>query len=355
MSPSRRARRVLLIVVPVLVLALGAGGYAAWRYTDLFTPDRLCGGAVATGDVQKVLGGGRVKVVDSSFSKDRADPQAACIIDVGEDGGTAAELTLRTHRVDALDRDVTVDPGMSQPDRGPVGAFSNGTGWLMLPPGCRLPVRDRDRLAARDADVLTVDVHHRGKLTDWQDVPAKETPSPETRAALARLAAGFGATVAKSSGCGTADVPDVHLTAAGTSWQPAVDGQLCGLPGTGTGTGAQGLVQRVSDPAAPIRTCWVYDGTLNEPAIRFTSSTAARYPALVAGPESLDKPLPAGWRGKGSDSVVLAPCGNGNVFLHLAGRDPYLDPAVPTRDTPLFRSWADATGTGLGCGPLTPG
>ncbi|MFE2110147.1 hypothetical protein ACFXAF_30380 [Kitasatospora sp. NPDC059463] len=41
------SRRTWAVLAGVLVLALGAGGFAAWQYTNLFLPDRLCDGAVA--------------------------------------------------------------------------------------------------------------------------------------------------------------------------------------------------------------------------------------------------------------------------------------------------------------------
>lgn len=116
----------------------------------------------------------------------------------------------------------------------------------------------------------------------WQDDPSKETPDQEARAALARLAADFGTALAKSSGCGSTDAPDMHLTAPGPAVTPATDGQLCGLPGVGTGRNLTELAQRVSDPAAPLQSCWVYSQIMSEPALRFTVTTDTRYPTFVA-------------------------------------------------------------------------
>ncbi|MER7705653.1 hypothetical protein ABTX81_22525 [Kitasatospora sp. NPDC097605] len=344
--------RTWTILAGVLALAIGAGGFAAWRYTDLFLPDRLCDGAVATEDVRRVLGDGRLEVVQSRLPKDRAAPEGSCVIEVR--GG--ADLTLRSHGVKVADKRSLVDPGMSQPDRGPIGAFANDTGWLVLPAGCRMPGGASDDFPDRDADLLSADVRHQGERgARWQDDPAKETPDQPAREALARLAADFGAALAKSSGCGSADAPDMHLTAAGSSAAPATDGQLCGLPGVGTGQNLPDLAQRVSDPAAPLRSCWVYSQSLSEPALRFTATADTRYPAFVTGRKDLAAPLPAGWRGTGSYSAVQAPCGKDTLFLHLSGRTDLVDPTEPTAyGTPLFTSWANAVAAQRGCAPVAP-
>ncbi|MFF2955795.1 hypothetical protein ACFVVU_31165 [Kitasatospora sp. NPDC057965] len=350
MRPSRRTWAVL---AGVLVLALGAGGFAAWRYTGLFLPDRLCDGAVATGDVRAVLGGGRLEVVRSERSTDRERPEGSCVIEA-RDG---ADLTLRTHGVKVADRRSQVDPGMSQPDRGPIGAFANDTGWLVLPAGCRKPADGASEdFPDRDADVLSADVRHRGEGgVRRQDDPAGEAPDQPTREALARLAGDFGSAVAASSGCGAADAPDMHLTAAGPAAGPATDGRLCGLPGVGTGKDLPELAQRVSDPAAPLQSCWIYSGTMAEPAIRFTTTAETRYPAFAAGREELTAPLPAGWRGTGSYSAVHAPCGKDDLFLQLAGRGDLVDPVDPAGyGTPLFTSWANAVAVQRGCEPIAP-
>ncbi|MFF8774631.1 hypothetical protein [Kitasatospora sp. NPDC015120] len=349
----RLSRRAWTLVAAALVLVLGAGGFATWRYTNLFVPDRLCDGAVATKDVQRLLGDGRIEVVQSRLAGDRAAPEGRCVIEVA--GG--ADLTLQTHGVDRADERSPVDPAMSQPDRGPLGAFANDTGWLVLPAGCRKASGSgTEAFPDRDADILSADVRHRGKHgLRWQDEPSKETPDQEARSALARLAADFGAALARSSGCGSGDVPDMHLTAPGTAVEPATDGRLCGLPGVGTGENKQDLAQRVSDPAAPLQSCWVYSRIMSEPAIRFTSTTDTRYPAFVARRATLDAPLPAGWRGTGSHGDVHAPCGKDDLFLHLSGREDLTAPRDRSAfSTPLFTSWVNAVAAQRGCEPVAP-
>ncbi len=347
----RLSRRAWALVAAV-VLVLAAGGYASWQYTDLFLPDRLCDGAVAAKDVRQVLGGGRIEVVQSRLPEDRTEPDGRCVIRVGN----GADLTLRTHGVERAEDRGPVDPAMSQPDRGPLGAFGNDTGWLVLPAGCRKAAARTDAFPDRDADILGADVRHRGKHDlMWQDDPSKETPDQEARAALARLAADFGAALAKSSGCGSAEVPDMHLTAPGPAVTPATDGQLCGLPGVGTGRNLPELAQRVSDPAAPLRSCWVYSQIMSEPALRLTVTTDTRYPTFVASRKSLDSPLPTGWRGTGSDGAVHARCGTDDLFLHLSGRNDLVTPGPTAFSTPLFTSWANAVAAQRGCEPIAPG
>ncbi|MFJ8434401.1 hypothetical protein ACIQ9P_24155 [Kitasatospora sp. NPDC094019] len=348
MKLSRRTRAV---VAGVLVLALGAGGFAIWRWTNLFLPGRLCDGAVAAKDVQQVLGSGRIEVVQSRLPKDRTDPEGRCVIRVR--GG--ADLTLQTHGVQRADDRSPVDPAMSQPDRGPLGAFGNDTGWLVLPAGCRKAPGSTDAFPDRTADILGADVRHRGKHDlMWQDQPSKETPDREARATLARLAADFGSALAKSSGCGPADVPDMHLTAPGPAVTPATDGQLCGLPGVGTGRNLPELAQRVSDPAAPLQSCWVYSQIMSEPALRFTVTADSRYPTFVARRKNLDSPLPSGWRGTGSDGAVHAQCGNDDLLFHLSGRSDLVTPGPSAFSTPLFTSWVNAVAAQRGCKPVAP-
>ncbi|WP_406112060.1 hypothetical protein [Kitasatospora purpeofusca] len=346
------SRRTWAVVVGVLVLALGAGGFATWRWTNLFLPDRLCDGAVATKDVQQVLGDGRIEVVQSRLSKDRAEPEGRCVIRIR--GG--ADLALQSHGVERADKRSPVDPAMSQPDRGPLGAFANDTGWLVLPSGCRKATTgSTEAFPDRDADILAADVRHRGKHGYmWQDNPSKETPDQEARAALARLAADFGTALAKSSGCGTTDAPDMHLTAPGPAVTPTTDGQLCGLPGVGTSRNLPELAQRVSDPAAPLQSCWVYSQIMSEPALRFTVTTDTRYPTFVAGRKSLDSPLPTGWRGAGTDGAVHTQCGQDDLFLHLSGRSDLIAPEPNAFSTPLFTSWVNAVAAQRGCEPVAP-
>ncbi len=344
------SRRAWAIIAGVLVLVVGAGGYASWRY-NLFLPDRLCDGAVAAKDVRQVLGDGRIEVVQSQLPKDRAEPGGRCVIRIRN----GADLTLQTHGVELADDRSLVDPAMSQPDRGPLGAFANDTGWLVLPAGCRKTPGSTKVFPDRDADILGADVRHRGKHElMWQDDPSKETPDQEARAALARLAADFGAALAKSSGCGSADVPDMHLTAPGPAVTPATDGQLCGLPGVGTGRNRPELAQRVSDPAAPLQSCWVYSQIMSEPALRFTVTTDTRYPTFVASRKSLDTPLPTGWRGAGTDGAVHAPCGKDDLFLHLSGRNDLVTPEPNAFSTQLFTSWVNAVAAQRGCEPVAP-
>ncbi|MGW6916773.1 hypothetical protein ACWGB8_23545 [Kitasatospora sp. NPDC054939] len=357
MNTSRRTRRLLRLGVPSLVLALAAGGWVAWQYTDLLVPDPLCGGAVAASDVRAVLGGGRIEVVASERSHDRADPKSTCIVSVADSGKESGRLVLRTVGVDPVG---AIDPAMSQPDRGPIGGFFNTSGWMLLPSGCRLPARGTDLAPGRDADAVEVSVRSsKGGPGTPPTGRSEEAPLPEARAALARLSAGFGAAVARATGCGSADVPDTHLTAAGSSAQRAVNGQLCEQPGAGTGPGAtpEGLYQRVSDPAAPVQVCWIHheDAAPTEaPAIRFTSSTDPRFPGLLLDRESLGRSLPPGWRGKGTPNTVVAPCGNGTLLLSLMAERPYVDPGTPTIDAPLFRTWAAAVTAEHDCEPVAP-
>ncbi|MEV0194002.1 hypothetical protein AB0I39_36475 [Kitasatospora purpeofusca] len=348
----RLSRRTWFVVVGVLVLALGGGGFATWQYTNLFLPDRLCDGAVSAKDVQQVLGDGRIEVVQSRLPKDLAGPAGRCVVRVR--GG--ADLTLQSHGVERADKRSPVDPAMSQPDRGPLGAFANDTGWLVLPAGCRSTTTgSTEVLPDRDADILAADVRHRGEHgLMWQDNPSKEKPDQEARAALARLAADFGAALAKSSGCGSADVPDVHLTAPGPAVTPATDGQLCGLPGVGTGRNLPELAQRVSDPAALLQSCWVYNQIMSEPALRLTVTADSRYPTLVADRKNLDTALPTGWRGTGTDGAVHAQCGKDHLFFHLSGRPDLVTPEPTAFSTQLFTSWVNAVAAQRGCEPIAP-
>ncbi|MFB6894231.1 hypothetical protein ACFCX4_33535 [Kitasatospora sp. NPDC056327] len=350
----RLSRRAWAIVAGVLVLALGAGGFATWRYTNLFLPDRLCAGAVASKDAQRVLGSGRIVVAGSSASSDRGSPEASCAISLRRGNTYVAELHLRTRLAALAEPSLRADPAMAQPDRGAVGAFGNARGWLLMAPGCRLDSRDTDNFPTRDADAVTVDVIRDGQPDPYRFARADPAASPEAREGLARLAADFSAAVARRSGCGPAEVPDVHLTAGERIGQPVVGDTLCGVPGAADdGALPPGARQDVSSPSAPVRSCWVHDGIRAKPLYEFTGTLDTRYPgfALLADGKPLG-PLPDGWRGTGDGSTVVAPCGSGNLTLHAFGFA--ITGTAPAVQNPAFRTWANATAAGYGCEPVAP-
>ncbi|MFF7458405.1 hypothetical protein [Kitasatospora sp. NPDC008115] len=353
MKPSRRA---WAIVAGVLVLALGAGGYVSWQYPNLFLPDRLCDGAVAAEDAERVLGSGRIVVADSDVSTNRNDPDAYCAISLKRGGKYVAEIHLRTRRAALFEPSLRADPAMSQPDRGPVGAFGNSRGWLLMAPGCRLDPKDADHYPKRDADAVAVDVVRDNEPDPYRFAHADRTASPEARQDLARLAADFGAAVARRSGCGSAEVPDVHLTAGEQIGLPVNDGRLCGVPGATSGDRLQPeLRQDISGASAPVQSCWIYDNNRSTPIYRFTGTLDTRYPnfaVLSTGSEPLG-PLPSGWRGTGKDNLVVAPCGSGSLTLE-AFRSSSNERKVPATESPAFRTWANAMAAKYGCEPVAP-
>ncbi|MFE2172523.1 hypothetical protein [Kitasatospora sp. NPDC059462] len=348
------SRRTWAVLAGVLVLALGAGGFAAWQYTNLFLPDRLCDGAVAAEDAERVLGSGKIVVADSDVSSDRSDPEANCAISLRRGGTYVAEIHLRTRSAQLFEPSLRADPAMSQPDRGPVGAFGNTRGWLLMAPGCRLDTKDTDHYPKRDADAVAVDVVRDEEPDPYQSVRADTTASPGARQDLARLAADFAAAVARRSGCGSAQVPDVHLTTGEQLARPVEDGKLCGVPGaTATGTLPPSAVQDISSPSAPVQTCWIHSGTRQQPLYEFTATLDTRYPgfALHVDDKPLE-PLADGWRGTGNGSTVAAPCGTGTLTLQAFGRS--IADAPPALEAPAFRAWANAMAAHYGCEPVAP-
>ncbi|MFB7473890.1 hypothetical protein [Kitasatospora sp. NPDC056184] len=352
----KTSRRFWAIVAGVLVLALGAGGYVSWQYPNLFLPDRLCDGAVAAEDAERVLGSGRIVVADSDVSTNRDDPDAYCAISLKRGGKYVAEIHLRTKKAELFEPSLRADPAMSQPDRGPVGAFGNARGWLLMAPGCRLADLDTNHYPKRDADAVAVDVVRDKEPDPYRFVRADTTASPEARQDLAGLAADFAAAVARRSGCGSAEVPDVHLTTGEQIAQSVDEGRICGVPGaTAAGRLQPGARQDISSPSAPVQTCWIYDNDRSTPVYRFTGTLDARYPnfaVLGTGSDPLG-PLPTGWRGTGRDNRVVAPCGSGSLVLEVF-RSSSDDREVPAVETPAFRTWANAMAAKYGCEPVAP-
>ncbi|WP_405006759.1 hypothetical protein OHV13_24035 [Kitasatospora purpeofusca] len=338
----------------MLVLALGAGGYASWQYTNLYLPDRLCDGAVAAKDAQRVLGSGKIVVADSDTSTNRDDPDAYCAISLKRGGKYVAEIHLRTKMAEPFEPSLRADPAMSQPDRGPVGAFGNARGWLMMAPGCRLDPKDTNNFPKRDADAVAVDVVRDQEPDPYRFARADRTASPEARQDLARLAAGFAAAIARRSGCGSADLPDVHLTSGEQIGQSVEDGQLCGAPGAAAvGKLPDGARQDISSSSAPVQSCWIHTGVRQQPLYEFTATLDARYPnfAIHISDKPL-APLPEGWRGTGNGSTVVAPCASRTLTLHAFGYA-VPDSSQPT-ETPAFRAWANAMAAKFGCEPVAP-
>ncbi|MEK2494274.1 hypothetical protein WN990_32470 [Kitasatospora purpeofusca] len=349
----RLSRRTWFVVVGVLVLALGAGGFATWQYTNLFLPDRLCDGVVAAKDAERILGSGKIVVAASNVSTNRNDPDAYCAISLKRGGKYVAEIHLRTRTAEIAEPSLRADPTMSQPDRGPVGAFGNTRGWLLMEPGCRLDTKDTNNYPKRDADAVAVDVVRDKEADPYRFARADRTSSPEARQDLARLAAGFAAAVARRSGCGSAAVPDVHLTGGEQIGQPIDDGPLCGVPGASPVTKLPpGTRQDISSGAAPVQSCWVYSGIRQQPLYEFTATLDTRYPAFAIQLD--DKPpaaLPDGWRGTGNGSMVVAPCASGTLTLQAFGS---ALPNSPSIEATAFRVWANAMAAKYGCEPVAP-
>ncbi|MER5354392.1 hypothetical protein ABT093_29190 [Kitasatospora sp. NPDC002551] len=350
----RFSRRTWAIAVGAVVLVLGVGGYVSWQYPNLLLPDRLCDGAVSAADAERVLGDGKIVVADSDVSTDRDDPDAYCAISLKRGGKYVAEIHLRTRKAELFELSLRADPAMSQPDRGPVGAFGNARGWLLMAPGCRLADLDTHHYPKRDADAVTVDVVRDKEPDPYRFVRADTSASPESRQGMARLAADFAAAVARRSGCGSAEVPDVHLTTGEQIGQPVVGGQLCGVPGaTATKELPPGTRQDISSPTAPVQSCWIHNGTRQELLYEFTATLDTRYPDFALHID--DKPLgapPGGWRGAGDGSTVVAPCGSGSLTLHAFGFA--ITGSPPPVEAPAFRTWANAMAAKYGCEPVAP-
>ncbi len=349
------SRRTWAILAGVLVLALGAGGFAAWQYTNLFLPDRLCDGAVATKDAERVLGNGKIEIASHRASSERNDPDAYCAISLKRGGKYVAEIHLRTKMAEIAEPSLRADPAMSQPDRGPVGAFGNARGWLLMAPGCRLDPKDTNNYPKRDADAVAVDVVRDKEPDPYRFARADRTASPEARQDLARLAAGFAAAVAQRSGCGSAAVPDIHLTSGEQIGQPIDDGPVCGVPGASPVTTLpSGTRQDISSSEAPVQSCWVHTGIRQQPLYEFTATLDTRYPAFAV--HSGDKPLaplPDGWRGTGSSgTTVAAPCTSGTLTLQAFG-SAFTGSTLPL-ETSAFRAWANAMAAKYGCEPVAP-
>ncbi|GAA1394294.1 hypothetical protein GCM10009639_28270 [Kitasatospora putterlickiae] len=294
-------------------------------------------------------------VADSDVSTNRDDPDAYCAISLKRGGKYVAEIHLRTKKAALFEPSLRADPTMSQPDRGPVGAFGNARGWLLMAPGCRLANLDTNNYPKRDADAVAVDVVRNKEPDPYRFVRADTTASPEARQDLARLAADFAAAVARRSGCGSAEVPDVHLTTGEQIAQPVDDGRLCGVPGaTAANELLPGARQDISSPSAPVQTCWIhYNGFRQELRYEFTATLDTRYPAFALHIDDRPlEPLPAGWRGTGNDSLVVAPCGSGTLTLHVFGFA--LDRSAEAVENPAFRTWANAMAAKFGCEPVAP-
>ncbi|MGW4896808.1 hypothetical protein ACWEQL_31800 [Kitasatospora sp. NPDC004240] len=364
-TQRRRTRRILLIGVPVLALLLGLGGYATWNYTNLFTPDRLCDGAVATADVQKVLGPGRLTSEGSELPTDRTKAKAECTVSARRFGEDPVHLKLRTHlSSDPRGGRITpfwVHPAMSQPDRGPVGAFGNHTGWLLMPPGCKVQpgFQVSKAVSYRDADAVAVNVIRPGiDIRSDPGITASEQADPEIRSALARLTADYASAIARSSACGPTDAVDTHLSPAGQPAQKVAADQVCGIPGLRlpfpNGTEST-MLQQVSAPGAPIWFCRLSTAVDAKPSLEFVASFDPRFQALMES-AWLKEPPPAGWRGTGrtvTGGPVLAPCGNGNLHLEVNGT---LGIPVPV-EMPMEKilgAFANAKAAEHGCEPIAP-
>ncbi|MFB7678072.1 hypothetical protein ACFC26_42405 [Kitasatospora purpeofusca] len=350
------SRRTLAILAGVVLLVLGTGGLVSWQFPNLFLPDRLCDGAVAAKDAEQVLGSGKIVVASHRASSNRDDPDAYCAISLKRGGKYVAEIHLRTRKAAIFEPALRADPAMSQPDRGPVGAFGNARGWLLMAPGCRLASKDAENYPARDADAVAVDVTRGNQPNPYGSAPADAAASPAAREDLARLASGFAAGVARRSGCGSAEVTDLHLTTGEQVGQGVVDGQLCGVPGAAaTGKLQADLRQDISSPSAPVQSCWIYDDNRSTPVYRFTATLDTRYPkfAVLSVGNSPLGPLPTGWRGTGKDNLVVAPCGTGSLTLE-AFRSSAEDRGVPALEAPAFRAWANAMAAKYGCEPIAP-
>ncbi|MFD8699167.1 hypothetical protein [Kitasatospora purpeofusca] len=348
------SRRTWAILAGVLVLALGVGGFVSWQYPNLFLPDRLCDGAVATKDAEQVLGSGKIVVASHRASSNRDDPDAYCAISLKRGGKYVAEIHLRTKMAAVAEPSLRADPAMSQPDRGPIGAFGNTRGWLLMAPGCRLDPRDTNNYPKRDADAVAVDVVRDKEPDPYRFAYADRTASAEARQDLAQLAADFAAAVARRSGCGSAAVPDVHLTGGEQIGQPVDDGPICGVPEASPVTKLPpGTQQDISSSSAPVQSCWVHTGIRQLPLYQFTATLDTRYPAFaIHNGDKPVAPLPNGLRGTGGDSTVVAPCASGTLTLQAFGSA--LPRSSPSIETTAFRAWANAMAAKYGCDPIAP-
>ena len=362
-----RGRRTSWIAL-VAVLAVTAGALLPWRLTNVFAPDRLCGGAVARADAQEVLGKGRI--TESGATARTGDPSASCTITAREGlGATArASVTLRTERAvsPGIDSQVRTVPQMSQLEGGRPGAFSNRTGWVLLPAGCLLPEPGKDALGLKargDADVLWADVWIAPDDVLPEQRRAEERPDPAARAALARIADDLAVGIGRQAGCGAPATVEDRLGDPGGASRVSEEQKVCGLPGLGLGATAgrtTPLRERVSAEGAPVWMCGVEDGHLVSPVVGFTVTADEAFIGAAALDSELRAPLPAGWRGVGkTDGPILVPCGGTTLYLGVT----YLDSAL--RDGPqetrselprdLFARFANAVAAARGCEPVAPG
>ena len=364
-APSRRRTTWIALAA---VLAVSAGAFLTWRLTNVFTPDRLCGGAVTRADAQAVLGEGRI--TGSASTARGGDPTTRCTITAREGlGGTVrASITLHTERAvsPGIDSQVRTVPQMSQLEGGRPGAFSNRTGWVLLPAGCVLPEPKKDPLPLKsrgDADVLWADVWLAPDDVLPEKRRAEEQPDTAARASLARITDGLAAAVGRQAGCGGAlAASGDRLGDPGGAARASDDRKVCGLPGLSLGVTAgrtTPLREHVSAEGAPVWICGLDDGYLVSPVVSLIATTDEAFIGAAALEGELRTPLPAGWRGAGeTDGPVLVPCGKDTLYLSVSSLDSALrDGRQETRtELPkdLFARFANAVAAQRGCEPVAP-
>ncbi|MDQ0311251.1 hypothetical protein J2S46_005807 [Kitasatospora herbaricolor] len=363
------SRRRTAWIALAAVLAVSAGALLTWRLTNVFGPDRLCGGAVSRADAQQVLGEGRI--TESGSTARAGDPTVSCTITARTGlGGTArARVTLRTERAvsPGIDKQVRTVPQMSQLEGGRPGSFSNRTGWVLLPAGCVLPVPKDDPLPLKsrgDADVLWADVWFSPDDVLPEKRRAEEQPDTAARTALARVADGMAAAAGRQAGCGTPAAPaGDRLGDPGGQARASEDGKACGLPGLSLGSTAgrtTPLRERVSSEGAPVWICGVEDGHLVSPVLSFTVTADQAWIGAAALDTELRAALPTGWRGTGdTDGPVLVPCGKDTLYLGVSALDSALrdgqGEARSELPKDLFARFANAVAAQRGCEPIAPG
>ncbi|MFC9329911.1 hypothetical protein [Kitasatospora sp. NPDC057015] len=363
-----KVRRRTAWIALVAVLAVSAGTALTWRLTNLFTPDRLCGGAVARSDAQRLLGGGRI--TEAGPTARAGDPTTDCTITARTGlGGTArASVTLRTERAvsPGIDTQARTVPQMSQLTGDRPGAFSNRTGWVLLPAGCELPVPKDDPLplvSLGNADVLRADVWLAPDDVQPERRRAEEVPDPAARASLARITDGLAAAIGREAHCGTPVTVEDRLGDPGGESRASDDGKACGLPGLSLGAAAgrtTPLRERVTAEGAPVWICGIDDGYYVSPVVSFVATADEAFIGAAALAGELRTPLPAGWRGTGeTDGPVLVPCGRGSLYLGVSALDGALrDGEQEGRSElpkDLFARFANAVAAARGCEPIAPG
>ncbi|MER7704606.1 hypothetical protein ABTX81_17155 [Kitasatospora sp. NPDC097605] len=320
----------------LLAITAGVAGLLLFRFTNVFGPDSVCGGAASADAVHAALGPGRISEEKSpGYSATAVDPLQHCAATVsfGLFGDTEQSVSFGL----SVSRNVHAEshPGARLfAEHGAVGAVTPGGAWALLPEGCPTGLQ------------ASVGTGHNGEDGDHAE-------------GIARLAVELAGLAAKDRNCGSTPPAPKTLSTAGAE-QPVDWGNLCGLPGMAVTKAPDAnhdewYRQQATTAFSPIWSCDVTDKPSGDLVASFI---------VVTEPRTLDLP-PEGerstafgrstWTGSSNEDVV-ALCQGRKTYFHYDQRPA---PALRNRrllpDTEaVWTQFLTAAGQAIGCEPIIP-